>query len=49
MSKDDIEINFNKDWWIKNDMTTFSGRIMHWINVSDFRKSFHTGAQLKGF
>lgn len=35
-----VQIDFSKQWWIKHDMSTFSGRLRHFINVTDFRKSF---------
>lgn len=49
MLNQNTEINFNKDWWIKSDMTTFSGRMQHWICVADMRKSFTSAAQLKWY
>jgi hypothetical protein len=47
MSKDTTQINFNKNWWLRHDLNTFSGRIRHWFVVSDPMKSFTSDEQLK--
>lgn len=47
MSKDSTQINFSKAWWLKHDLNTFSGRMMHWFIVADPIKSFASDEQLK--
>jgi hypothetical protein len=41
-----VQIDFSKQWWIKHDMSTFSGRFRHFISVTDFRKSFTSSETL---
>ena len=40
MSKDTVSIDFKKDWWLRHDLNTFSGRMKHWFIVADPIKSF---------
>ena len=47
MSKDSTQINFNKQWWLRHDLNTFSGRLIHWFIVADPIKSFTSDEQLK--
>lgn len=47
MSKDTVSIDFNKDWWLRHDLNTFSGRMKHWFIVADPIKSFTSEQEIK--
>jgi hypothetical protein len=47
MAKDTTQIDFNKSWWLRHDLNTFSGRLLHWFIVADPVKSFTSDQALK--
>jgi hypothetical protein len=34
MSKDLEKVDFNTQWWVKHNMETFTGRLMHWFYIA---------------
>jgi hypothetical protein len=44
---DKVTIDFNTQWWVKHDMNTFMGRLLHWFRVADPLKSTIDDKQLK--
>jgi hypothetical protein len=46
MSSDKITIDFNTNWWVKHDLNTVHGRLLHWFIVADPFKSFTSNEKL---
>lgn len=40
-----MEIDWSTQWWVKHDMSSFSGRFMHWAIVANPINSFHSNSQ----
>lgn len=40
MESKQVQIDFNKDWWVRDDLQTLSGRLLHYVKVTDMRKCF---------
>lgn len=48
-TKDGTEINFQTNWWIKHDMETLSGRLLHFFSVTNPLNSFASADTLKSY
>jgi hypothetical protein len=43
----EVQIDFNDKWWFKHDMDKFSGRLGHWVKVTDPLKCFASESSIQ--
>ena len=46
-NKETVQVDFKSEWWVKHNMNTFSGRLMHWFYVANPRNGLTSDSTLK--
>lgn len=49
MSDNEVKIDWNKNWWQTQDMSSRLGRIKYWFGVADPLKSFITDSTVLSY